>query len=139
MNHVENRNIATIRKNLRTLNTLIWKLQEMHRFVSFSVLSPLEILKYPHVLTMLLLPYYLKWPEVPCYSHAHHITRSNIIHKASHMRPHFIKYPKHIISTHNRYVEDLGLWVLFFFFWQYGRTVVSDLIWNLRILRNNFY
>lgn len=71
---------------------------------------------------MLLLPYYLKQPEVPCYSDAHQVTRSNLnlpeakyrllslpIQKIPHTRSHFIKYPKHVISMHNRYGDGLGL------------------------------
>lgn len=51
-------------------------LQKMLMYISFSVLSMLEILKYPHIL-MLLLPY-RKETEVPCYGDIHCWVKSEL-------------------------------------------------------------
>lgn len=84
-----------------TLKPLFPKLQEMLRYISFSVLSTLEILKYLHVLMMLLLPYDLKQPEVPCYSDTHQVTRSNPnLPEAKYRDSKVSPYIKYFVSRH---------------------------------------
>lgn len=89
----------------------------MLMYISFSVLSMLEILKYPHIL-MLLLPY-RKQTEVPCYGDIHCWVKSELARSRTqtHVSPYikyhyqatFIEFTKHVTSTHNGQGENFTL------------------------------